>query len=54
MPDKFTPAVGSIGTFATFTLGEINSLVGIGVGLLTGAYLIRKHMLLSQQNKDDE
>ena len=33
-------AVGIVGMLGTFTLSEINSLVGIGVGLLSLIYLL--------------
>lgn len=33
-------AVGIVGMLGTFTLADINALVGIGVGLLSLVYLI--------------
>jgi len=41
MDSTHVPAVvGIVGMLGTFTLSEINSLVGIGVGLLSLIYLL--------------
>ena len=41
MDSTHTPAaVGIVGMLGTFTLSDINALVGIGVGLLSLLYLI--------------
>lgn len=41
MDSTHTPAaVGIVGMLGTFTLSDINALVGIGVGLLSLLYLL--------------
>jgi len=41
MESTHTPAiVGIVGMLGTFTISEINAMVGIGVGLLSLVYLI--------------
>jgi hypothetical protein len=54
MPKDYTAPLGFIGSLASFTIGQLNDLVGIGVGLLTAAYLIRKHVRLSKQKEDKQ
>lgn len=34
-----TPVIGTIGAFATISLGEWNDVLGIGIGLMTIVYL---------------
>jgi len=34
------PLIGTVGLLGSFTLGEINQLIGIAVGLFTLVYLI--------------
>lgn len=39
MHDKSITPVGIIGTILTFTLGEINAIIGITVGVLSAIYV---------------
>ncbi len=43
------PVVGIVGTLGTFTLADVNTLVGIGVGVVTLIYMIVK--LIQQLKK---
>lgn len=54
MEKDYTAPLGFIGSLATLSLGQLNDLVAIGVGLLTAAYLIRKHRRLSKDKKKSE
>jgi len=49
MTSTHTPSVvGTLGTLGTFTLSDINTLVGISVGIVTLIYMLIK---LRQQLK---
>jgi hypothetical protein len=47
--DKITALIGTAGTAATFSLAQLNDMVGIAAGLLTVAYLIRQHRNLNKK-----
>jgi len=49
--EKITALIGTTGTVATFSLGQLNDLVGIVAGLLTVAYLVRQHRRLNKDKK---
>lgn len=45
------PLLGALGTVATISLEQINTLVGIVAGLLTIAYLVRQHLNFNRPKK---
>ena len=49
--ERITVLLGSAGTAATFSLAQLNDLVGVVAGVLTVAYLVRQHLSLSRKKR---
>jgi hypothetical protein len=49
-----TPLIGMIGTGLSYTLGQVNDIVGLCAGVLTCAYLIWKILILYKNGKEKE
>jgi hypothetical protein len=50
MSDRFPLAAGPLGTFAAFTLGDANAVVGILAGLCTVGYMFERFRSLRIDN----
>lgn len=53
MIDARTPTLGLLGTAASLTLEQWNSVVGIAAGLLTVAFMVRQHVNFRRNHTDE-